>query len=228
MIRLGVLFALLATFDIGEGVCLSCSDKCEGMDGQVAESRVNRDDPKRVDCMCKKDETPDFDSGCTGTMQSGGTEVEFCCSSCGKDEICTTSIGGGSPPNDDESKKCKTSDECPKDAGSECGYDCMDGNCAMWCNGGEQPLPVEDECKTPEDCNEAAGWPLADQYCGYDCSEGKCMMWCQGAPQPPPSTGCVTFKDCPGEEQCHCEPHGTVRRRLLFAGSKMQKCSCGV
>jgi len=127
-------------------------------------------------------------------------------------------------------KECETDDECPKDEwcmrpwnGENGGSTADKGECVSDDTVQLFSTNENDECKKPEDCGEAA-----DQYCGYDCSEGKCMMWCQGAPQPPPSTGCVTFKDCPGEEQCHCEPHGTVRRRLLFAGSKLQKCSCGV
>ena len=60
---------------------------------------------------------------------------------------------------------------------------------------------IKDECKKPEDCGEAA-----DQYCGYHCMEGKCAMYCEEGEQ----MGCVTSKDCPGEEQCHCEPHSKV------------------
>jgi len=191
MTRLGLLIsglALLATFDIVEGVCMSCSDKCKDLDGEEtrAKFKINPNGAS-VDCVCIVGNTrEEISSGCTGTMQADGRRVEFCCSSCAVGDICTTSTDGDSAVEEMSESTCTNSDDCPTSSDPECGYDCMaEGKCGMWCNGAEQP-------------------------------------------QPPASMSCVTDKDCASNERCHCEAHGKVRRRLLFAKGVTQECSCRV
>eukprot|EP00520_Triparma_pacifica_P016942 CAMPEP_0118652048 /NCGR_PEP_ID=MMETSP0785-20121206/11109_1 /TAXON_ID=91992 /ORGANISM="Bolidomonas pacifica, Strain CCMP 1866" /LENGTH=167 /DNA_ID=CAMNT_0006544537 /DNA_START=83 /DNA_END=586 /DNA_ORIENTATION=+ len=88
-------------------------------------------------------------------------EDGFCNMFCEEGIIHITGVGDG----DGEDITCMDVSECPTSTDQYCGWDCLDGKCAMWCAGdigdvelemggaGPGPCQTDADCADDEKCN---------------------------------------------------------------------------
>ena len=108
----------------------------------------------------------------------------------------------------DERPTCTTDSDCPRSADESCGYSCLDGQCAMWCNSGPLPPTVIEECTC---CPEGAACFAPDPPC---CSARGELEKCYGAAEPLTDSAGVELNcgrsisrvDCPTGSTCHVHP----------------------
>mmetsp|Transcript_5115 Transcript_5115/g.9372 ORF Transcript_5115/g.9372 Transcript_5115/m.9372 type:complete len:141 (+) Transcript_5115:98-520(+) len=61
---------------------------------------------------------------------------------------------------------CVAKEDCPDDAGEYCGYDCLDGSCLLWCEGGGEegtPCEIDEDCGEGKECSKAVRRKLFGQ-----------------------------------------------------------------